>query len=197
MRVDRHVRERVGAAVLLPLDVRDRDVGNPAQELRGALVEGHELGRLDPVAAVHLLHDELGVEVDLQAVRLPVLYSLQTLDQRVVLGLVVGRDAKPPVEAAQAHSVLVLDHHADAGRAGIAARRAVGEEPKNLQAITRIRLQFSQLTTTCPLRSACMPEDVTVTWHARHWLWSTSATCGWARTRRYAFCAAGATCAHT
>jgi len=90
----------------------------------------------------------------------------QALDEGVVLSLVVGGHTQPAVQATEAHAVLVLDHNTNARRTRIAARRAIREQTEELQDITRMRPQFSQWTIWSPLRNACIPEDVTVTWQA-------------------------------
>src|SRR5206468_7629398 len=131
-----------------------------------------------------LLDDQLGIHVDLNPIGLPVLDRLETFDKSVVFGLVVGHLAKPPVLRVQTHAPVVLDQDSGGSRAGVATRRSISSEPQYLQAITRIRPQFSHRTISSPLRSTCMPEDVTVTWQAWHWLRSTSATGGCTRTPR-------------
>src|SRR5947209_4645538 len=194
--VDRHVREVVGAAVELSGHVLDF-VGHRRQQALHLGVELLQLRLLDLVVALDLLDDEVRVDEDLEPVWLPVPHGPEALDQRVVLGLVVRHVPEPLVPRLEPQPVLVLDEHARPSRTGVAAGGPVRPETQNPQAITRIRLQFSQLTTSSPLRRACMPDDVTVTWHARHWLRSTSATGGCERTRRYACCARGDTCAHS
>ena len=70
------------------------------------------------------------------------------------------------MEGPEPHALLVFDHDANACRSGIASRRAVSAQAQCFQDITRMRPQFSQLTIWSPLRNACIPEDVTVTWQA-------------------------------
>ncbi len=67
--VDRLVRQRVGDAVLGPRHVRGRPAREPAQRPAGRRPQRMELRILDPPPTVELLHDELGVEeqVDLSA----------------------------------------------------------------------------------------------------------------------------------
>src|SRR2546427_3967245 len=108
------------------------------------------------VLAGHLLDDKLRVEIYLQAIRLPSLHRFESIDQRVVFGLVVRCDPKPPMECAKPHALVIFDHDANAGGSWIATRSAVSAQPQNLQDITRIRPQFSQLTIWSPLRNACI-----------------------------------------
>src|SRR5690348_1199303 len=184
----------VGAAILIASDVLDL-VGGAVEQAHRFCVQLLQLRLLDLVLALHLLDDQLGIEKDLEAVWRPWLDSFEAFDQGVVLGLVVRHGAEPFVPGLEPHTLLVLDQYPGSRRAWIPTCGPVGPQPQGLHAITRIRPQLSQWTTSSPLRSACMPDEVTVTLHARHWLWSTSATCGWARTRRYAFWAAGESCA--
>src|SRR5438477_2708947 len=166
IRVDRHVGECIGTAILLSVDARHVHVGKLPQQPNRFLVKRDELGRFDAISAVHLLDHELGIQVDLETVWLPILHRPQALDEGVVLSLVVGGHTQPAVQATEAHAVLVLDHNTNARRTRIAARRAIREQTEELQDITRMRPQFSQWTIWSPLRNACIPEDVTVTWQA-------------------------------
>src|ERR1051325_11040913 len=168
----------------------------PVEQPNRLRVELLKLGLLDLVLAFDLLDDELGVEEDLDPIRLPLPDGLEPLDQGVVLGLVVGHRPQPLRLGVEAHALLVLDQDAGRGRTRVAARCSVGPQAQNFQAITRIRPQFSHRTISSPLRSSCMPEEVTVTWHAWHWLRSTSATGGGTRTPRDTPCAAGGSCVH-
>ena len=84
----------------------------------------------------------------------------------MVLGFIVRCDPKPPMEGPEPHAVVVFDHDSDACWSGVASRRAVCAQAQCFQDITRMRPQFSQLTIWSPLRNACIPEDVTVTWQA-------------------------------
>ncbi len=138
------------------------------QQLGRFLVERDELGRLDPVSPVHLLDHQLGIQINLEPVWFPIFGGLEAVKQGVVLGFVVGHPPEISVEPSEAHAALVLDHDADGGVARIAPGGAVREEPQDLQAITRMRPQFSHWTMASPLRSSCMPDDVTVTWHSWH-----------------------------
>src|SRR5438270_9118015 len=160
--------------------MRQTDVRKLRQELLGGAHQWHQVLVLDPKASSHLLHHQLGVEEHLQAVRLPLLRRAQTLDQRQVLGPVVGGGADVAAEAAQAQALVVLDDHSQAGGARIAARGAVGVQPQRLYPITRMRPQFSQRTSS-PRRSCWSPPVVTPTRQALQEVPTTSATGG--RTR--------------
>src|SRR5436190_18526573 len=124
--VDCLVRKRVGAAVFFTFDMRHLHLGKLTNQIARLLMQRDELRSLDPVPAVHLLHDQLGVEIDLESVGLPRLRRLEALDERVVLGLVIGGHAEPAMKALHPHAVLILDHDPHSSRPGIAARRAVG-----------------------------------------------------------------------
>src|SRR5712691_3854800 len=167
--VESNVHELVRAAILLASYVADGDsVAKLLQELGRLLVQLLQLGFFHPPFAVDLLHNELGVEVDLEPVRLPVSDRLQAFNQGLVFGLVVGRDAEKTVERAQPHAVVVLDDDSQRRRSRVAASTPVHAQPQRCQASTRIRPQFSQCTISSPCRSICMPLDVTVTRQAEH-----------------------------
>src|SRR5262249_56057724 len=119
--------------------------------------------------------DELRVHVDLERVRPPLRHLAEAVDQGQVLRPVVRGRADVAMAAPQPHALVVLDHHAQAGRAGVAASGAVREEPQDLHATTRTRPQLSHWTRPAR-RIACIPLDVTVTRQARHWPLTTSAT---------------------
>src|SRR5207245_5316009 len=69
--VESHVGERVRAAVLLSLDVLELDLRESALEVHDLANQRLQLRALDPVVALDLLDHELGVQVDLEAIRLP------------------------------------------------------------------------------------------------------------------------------
>src|SRR5947208_11598384 len=185
MLVQSLVGEVVGALVLIPLDVLDLDVWKRSQERLRSRVQLLQPRLPDPVASVHLLDDQLGIEADLELVGLPRLDRFEAVDQGVVLGFVVGHHPQPAVHRLQLHAVLVLDDDSRRGRSGIAARRAVRAEAQKLRQVTttRMRPQFSHWTRASPLRAICMPDDVTVTWQAEHWVPFTRATGGRTRMR--------------
>src|SRR6266702_938072 len=87
--VDRQVGEVVRAAIFLTRHVLDL-VRQPVEETHRFRVELLKLGFLDPVPTHDLLDPELGIQVDLDPIRLPLLDRLEALDECVVLGLVVG-----------------------------------------------------------------------------------------------------------
>jgi hypothetical protein len=68
----------------------------------------------------------------------------------------------------QALAGLVLNYNARACVPRVAAGRTVCVQTQSFQSRTRMRLQFSQCTSSSPARSFCMPDDVTVTWQAEH-----------------------------
>ena len=182
--VEGTVGEGISATIALSFDVGDHHLAKAAEELFRPPMKREQLWLLDPVGAVDLLDHELRVEVNLKPIRLPLRHRLQPLDEGLVLGFVVGGLSDIPVQSAEPKSLVILDDHADPGRARIPAGRAVREQAQRLQASTRMRLQFSQWTSSStPLRNSCMPEDVTVTRQAVHWLFRTLATGGWARVR--------------
>src|SRR6266581_435138 len=184
MLVESLVGEVVGAFVLLARNVLDLDVRKRGQQLFRASVERLKPLLLDPIASVHLLDDQLGVEAHLERVGLPRLDCFETVDEGVVLGLVVGHHPQPAVHGLQLHALLVLDDDARGGGTWIAARGAVCPEAQELrQLAARMRPQFSHCTSASPLRRICMPDEVTVTWHAAHWVPFTRAIGGRTRIR--------------
>src|SRR5579859_5563595 len=184
MLVESLVGEVVGALVLFALDVLDRDVWKRAQQLLRARVQLLQPRLLHAVASVHLLDDQLGIEAHLELVRLPRFDRLETVDEGVVLGFVVGHQPQPAVHGLQLHAVLVLDDDARGGGSGVSARGAIRAEAQELrQLATRMRPQFSHWTSASPLRRICMPDDVTVTWHAAHCVPATRAIGGRTRMR--------------
>src|SRR5690242_2843999 len=176
----------VGAAVLLPTDVLDLVVQSREQAFRLG-EQPLQVGLLGPVLTLDLLDHQLGIDIDLNTVRLPLFDRLETFDEGVVLGLVVGHDSEPSVPGLEAHSLVVLDENPRRCGTGVASGGAVGPQSQCFQAITRIRPQLSQWTMSSPFLKTCIPDEVTVMWQAWHWLRSTSATGGWTRIRRYAF----------
>src|SRR5947207_1094487 len=184
MLIESLVGEVIGALVLLARYLLDRDIREQVQKLFRARVQLLQPRFLDPVASVHLLDDQLGIEADLELVRLPRLDRFETVDEGVVLGFVVGHHPQPAVHGPQLHAVLVLDDDARGGGSWIAARGAIGAEAQELrQRATRMRPQFSHCTSASPLRRICMPDDVTVTWHAAHSVPLTRAIGGRTRMR--------------
>src|SRR5467141_3959392 len=184
MLVESLVGEKVGALVLLALDMLDLDVWKRGQQLFRARVQLLQPRLLDPPGSVHLLDDKLRIEAHLQLVGLPRLDRFETVDEGVVLSLVVGHHPEPAVHRLQLHPVSVLDDDPCGGRSWIAARRAVRAEAQELcQRATRMRPQFSHCTSASPLRRICMPDDVTVTWHAEHSVPLTRAIGGRTRMR--------------
>src|SRR5712692_8038318 len=184
MLIESLVGEKVGALVLLALDMLHLDVGKRGQQLFRARVQFLQPGFLDPVASVHLLDDQLRIEAHLELVGLPRLDRFETVDEGVVLGLVVGHHPEPAVHGLQLDAVLVLDEDARGCRSWIAARCAVSAEAQELrQLATRMRPQFSHCTSASPLRRICMPDEVTVTWHAAHFVPLTRAIGGRTRMR--------------
>src|SRR5439155_466990 len=184
MLIESLVGEIVGALVLLARYLLDRDIREQVQKLFRARVQLLEPRFLDPVASVHLLDDQLGIEADLELVRLPRLDRFETVDEGVVLGFVVGHHPQPAVHGPQLHAVLVLDDDARGGGSRIAARGAIGAEAQELrQRATRMRPQFSHCTSASPLRRICIPDDVMVTWHAAHSVPLTRAIAGRTRMR--------------
>src|SRR5450759_1488986 len=180
-----HVGELVGAAFALPLHVVDGNLSELLQELGRLPVKGFQMGFLDLVLSFDLLHDQFRVQVDLQAIRFPLRHRLEPVDQSVILGFVVGGLADEAMKCPQPDPLVVFDDHTDGGKARVASGRAVCAQAKDpLQASTRIRLQCSHWTrSSSPFRNTCIPEEVTVTRQAVHWLLSTLATAGWARVR--------------
>src|SRR5215472_3674262 len=69
--VHRAVGQRVRAAVALPRHVAHVDPPEAAQQAHHLAVKRLQVGAPNLVAAAHLLHDQLGVHVDLESVRLP------------------------------------------------------------------------------------------------------------------------------
>src|SRR5260370_756004 len=69
--VHRHVGERVGPLVALPLDVLDLDVGKRGHQLLRPCEKRLQARLLDLPPPVDLLHHQLRVEEDLQPVGLP------------------------------------------------------------------------------------------------------------------------------
>src|SRR5690349_776105 len=159
----------VGAAILIASDVLDL-VWRAVEQAHRLRVQLLQLRLLDLVLALHLLDDKLRIEKDLEAVWRPWLDGFEAFDEGVVLGLVVGHGAEPFVPGLEPHALLVLDQYPGSRWPGIPTCGPIGPEPQGLHAITRIRPQLSQWTTSSPLRSACIPDEVTVTRHARHWL---------------------------
>src|SRR5947209_5118840 len=115
MLVESLVREVVGAFVLFARNVLDLDVRKRGQQLFRASVERLKPLLLDPIASVHLLDDQLGVEAHLERVGLPRLDCFESVDEGVVLGLVVGHHPQPAVHGLQLHALLVLDDDARGG----------------------------------------------------------------------------------
>ena len=76
----------------------------------------------------HLLDEQLRVRDDADLVQSELERLLEPGDQRAVLGDVVRRDADSLAVRCQERSVVGLQHVAVRGRAGIAARAAVGEQ---------------------------------------------------------------------
>ena len=163
MRVDSHVGQVIGASIFLAPNMLELNVWKLASKAHHLRMELLQLRLLGLVLAGDLFDHELGVQIYLQPIRLPVLGGFQSLDQRVVLSLVVRRYPQPPVQRSKSKALIVFDQNSDAGRSGVASRRAIRAQPQCFQAITRMRPQFSQYTTPSPLRSACIPEVVTVT----------------------------------
>jgi hypothetical protein len=133
------------------------------EKLNRLAVKLLQLGLLDFPFAIHLFNDQLGVQVDLESVRLPLCNRLEPVDKSVIFGLVVRGNAEVAVESTQPSALVIFDHDPNRGRAGIAASASVSAKTKGFQARTRMRPQFSQCTSSSPPRSFCMPDDVTVT----------------------------------
>src|SRR2546423_301343 len=199
MLVEGLVGEVVGALVLIALDVLDLDVRKRGEQRLRARVQLFQPRLPHPVASVHLLDDQLGIETDLELVGLPRLDRFEAVDQGVVLGFVVGHHPQPAVHRLQLHAVLVLDDDSRRRGSGIAARRAVRAEAEELGQVTttRMRPQFSHWTSASPLRAICMPDEVTVTWQAEHWVPFTRATGGRTRMRLKSAWSRAATWAQT
>ena len=85
---------------------------------------------LDAVLAVHLLHEQLGVGHDLDLSDLQLGRPFEAGDEGPVLRHVVRRDADRLAVGGEHRPVLRLEHVAERGRAGIAARAAVGVEAR-------------------------------------------------------------------
>jgi hypothetical protein len=90
MHIDGPVGQFVRAPVLLPRHVPQDDLGGVLQILLRAFPSLGEIRVLDPVLALELAHHELRVAVDLEPG--PAIGSDrgQRVEQRLVLGLIVG-----------------------------------------------------------------------------------------------------------
>src|SRR5262249_45690010 len=155
--VDCPVGERIRAAVPLAGHIPDADLWKRLKQSEGLTVERRQARVLDLVRARYLFHDQLRVHVDLEPVWLPVRSLTKAVDQRQVLRFVVGRWAREGAAPPWPHPRVALDDHAQAGGAGVAARRTVGEQPQDFlpgpsrshrfrrvgHATTRIRPQLS------------------------------------------------------
>ena len=181
--VDALVGERIGTLVLLAGNVGDDHVRKGGQQARGPGRQRLECGVLHLVVAVDLLHDQLRIEEDLELVGFPVGDGRQALDERQVLRDVVGGGADEAAEPSQAEAGLVLDDDSQPSRPGIAARCAVGVDPKDFQgrrapqACTRMRWQFWQLNRS-PRRNCWSSLAVSCTRHPSQVPFTIAAT-GW------------------
>ncbi len=110
-------------------DVLQPDRPEPGQQRGGLAVERHQTRRLHPVAAGELAYQELAIGANHEFVRIELACGLQPIDDRLVLGHVVGGDT----EGAAHHRhrpflSLLVEHSADRGRPGVAPGRTVGIE---------------------------------------------------------------------
>ena len=95
MLIQRLIHEPVRAIVVLPGDVLKDDVREAHGEFLDLLHERLERSHLHPVFAVQLPHDQFGVEVGDEPIRMIAFRDLESFDQRPVFRDVVRFDADP------------------------------------------------------------------------------------------------------
>jgi hypothetical protein len=135
MPVDSSVCKSVGDFVPLSIDMSDNHFAETGPQLRRFVVQEPQFGVFHLEPAIHLLDDDLGVETYVEAVWVEGPSSLQTFDQRPVLGLVVGCHTYVSAVLVDSRPAVVLNHDADACVARIAARSTIGEQAESLEVI--------------------------------------------------------------
>src|SRR6266545_2228642 len=163
--VDAPVRESVRLHVALAPDVLEPNILELLDQRPRLMVEPLEGRVLHPPPTGELFDEQPAVRAQEHVGRTELARAFQPADRGGVLGHVVGRDADPLGDLGDDLAVLVGDLHADPGRPGVPACRAVAVQD---QTRTTIRRQYSHLFT--PLvrfrRSSSTAESFS--WQAWH-----------------------------